>query len=1067
MKFIKRTSGFLKSSAYSSDQSTERRVQSMAFAAPETVSHDGNPPMRDTNILADFRRRMKYRTKSHLLGTVEEITCELRTASMSLVEEYTTTAYAVNVSMPAVSGVFSSEIDYGLSVNDLVIFNASAAYLMDMSERKGEIGSCLRTASMAITNKYTSPPGVAEHSGEITSGTWGDLLLVISPNGVGPVQTLCTYMIYVSGIQALETDHGLSNDQPTICNASTTSTISVSRLINRGSNSGLDSPMEMKSIVCTSPEQKNNTNVPPTNIIILSVRLQDDQRVLLILHQRGSSIVLCEEYGESISGYDVYGSYLHFPFSTDQWKEHCVGPDLDLFTDINFRIALLQGFEIPPLHSIVWSIHRLATDILPFVLPTTVHKRSSSFEFGSVDAHPCFWKHLFPNGSHFYPASLTTGDILKRNVLVLILNENVYPSCHLHYWSQHHAVKLPCRLPVASSAKRHAARGDSVPMAIVSCDTTHKLSVNTLFHALCGGISLWSSCWYVYADNSVSCHDFSTSTGHRVHAQVGTDKSGELRCGTTNVIVFCYGCPVSDDVTTSHHAIPSSSSEDHAVCCEFSHAGIIGRIGSAEHFDGIISPLDAPHQCFTINDDSPCLRFVNYRSGIPSYSYLRRSNACAHRSNAQSIISLAISFEEGEHLPSYHHPNGFIRLIRDASCVSCASYAPLVLASSVYDTRSAPSLSRILLSCTTLTPESQGDCHIMRFIDDTTPLSVGNEAHSVNADMWGGMLFDLLGKHAPSYEFLHNFKRSTIWKFISLQPGNTIASTTQPNQVFVSVRIHSCMSCTLYASSHLVILAIVHWINFWEQTPSHHMSASCVLLGDCHTIECSAKNINELFVSNDARSVVIIARLDGEHDFHSSLSKLRVDYDPLRVKFHSIYFVGHMAHPIAQTPNVLGHQAYYHQISTESSLLLGIILPHGNLVFIRPIVVSFGALGTFTSEHSSHDFYDQDQFHDQNVLNIYDQVQVTTESCQVTVDLLHTTDSNVSSSTVNPPSFTQTNFVLFGILLYHDLLEVVNCLLKWGALWGAMFTINALASRGVSNHRRFRFGFRYVTNTFV
>ena len=79
--------------------------------------------------------------------------------------------------------------------------------------------------------------------------------------------------------------------------------------------------METKSVVCTSSEQ-NNTNAPPLNIRSLSVQLQDELRVLLILHQHGGSIVLIEGYGESTAGYDVYGSYLHFTFNSDQWNEH-------------------------------------------------------------------------------------------------------------------------------------------------------------------------------------------------------------------------------------------------------------------------------------------------------------------------------------------------------------------------------------------------------------------------------------------------------------------------------------------------------------------------------------------------------------------------------------------------------------------------------------------------------------------------------------------------------------------------------------------------------------------------
>eukprot|EP00975_Prorocentrum_lima_P027590 5798504-Prorocentrum_lima.AAC.1 len=64
--------------------------------------------------------------------------------------------------------------------------------------------------------------------------------------------------------------------------------------------------------------------------------------------------------------------------------------------------------------------------------------------------------------------SQSTADILEWRMLELFISENLNPSRHLHFWTQHYAFLLVNQLQVQSYARLHAEWGGIVPLAIVS-----------------------------------------------------------------------------------------------------------------------------------------------------------------------------------------------------------------------------------------------------------------------------------------------------------------------------------------------------------------------------------------------------------------------------------------------------------------------------------------------------------------------------------------------------------------------------------------------------------------------
>eukprot|EP00984_Skeletonema_dohrnii_P035778 scaffold35960_cov294-Skeletonema_dohrnii-CCMP3373.AAC.1 len=107
-------------------------------------------------------------------------------------------------------------------------------------------------------------------------------------------------------------------------------------------------------------------------------------------------------------------------------------------------------------HGSVVCIWHHDDDIILLVAPgTTVHKMLLSTHescYVDIGEHSSFARLFSPM------LSQSTADTLEWRMLVLFISENLNPSRHLHFWTQHYAFLL------------HAAWGDIIPLAIVSFD---------------------------------------------------------------------------------------------------------------------------------------------------------------------------------------------------------------------------------------------------------------------------------------------------------------------------------------------------------------------------------------------------------------------------------------------------------------------------------------------------------------------------------------------------------------------------------------------------------------------
>eukprot|EP00985_Skeletonema_marinoi_P016088 scaffold8553_cov117-Skeletonema_marinoi.AAC.1 len=81
----------------------------------------------DTNMEADIRRRNKFRTNHFMLQRDGEILSELRIASMTINDD------CGPDEEPGSTQHHTSEIDYGLSINQPINYHASAAYTTDIA----------------------------------------------------------------------------------------------------------------------------------------------------------------------------------------------------------------------------------------------------------------------------------------------------------------------------------------------------------------------------------------------------------------------------------------------------------------------------------------------------------------------------------------------------------------------------------------------------------------------------------------------------------------------------------------------------------------------------------------------------------------------------------------------------------------------------------------------------------------------------------------------------------------------------------------------------------------------
>eukprot|EP00985_Skeletonema_marinoi_P005226 scaffold2257_cov155-Skeletonema_marinoi.AAC.1 len=132
---------------------------------PTISSVGGDLPGVDSNMEADFRRGNKFRTNHFMLQRDGEILSELRIASMTITDD------CGPDEEPGSTQHHTSEIDYGLSINQPIIYHASVAYTTDVAGlidggANGGLGNRKEMRLIAYTSpeRYVNITGVGNHN---------------------------------------------------------------------------------------------------------------------------------------------------------------------------------------------------------------------------------------------------------------------------------------------------------------------------------------------------------------------------------------------------------------------------------------------------------------------------------------------------------------------------------------------------------------------------------------------------------------------------------------------------------------------------------------------------------------------------------------------------------------------------------------------------------------------------------------------------------------------------------------------------------------------------------------
>ena len=527
---------------------------------------------------------------------------------------------------------------------------------------------------------------------------------------------------------------------------------------------------------------------------------------------------------------------------------------------------------------------------------------------------------------------------------------------------------------------------------------------------------------------------------------------GELLCGNTGTFVLCCGRSI-DGFIPFHFADIDCLvlARNHGDLVSFDCYLMCDVRQNAEHFAGIIPSFGISHNQLSTNIDSNCHRILilwSRTTSLRDIYHLRRFNACSHRSTPLCTI---VSFENGETLPSYQRVCHTVWTLGDASCLSCASRALNDLMLSISEHHQAYFLKGMISSV-----GHPVDCYmIFCFINGTTSSIIDNDAPAINSATSCGRIIHLLGTSSNVQAFIHSDTKRSVKRndLISFLCGQRNATTPRPDRVFLFIGDCSCASCTL--GTLIIPMPLTNddrRISYWVRVPNDYTTSTCVLLVDCYNDLCSSKGATSLFASNGAGMVELDTMGNGEPIICSSLCALRLYDRPLCVNIHPDYFAGYETHPAVQGANNMPcHSVQYRQIYTGCLFTPCIARPHDNLESIRSRRM-YQILGAFrsvvTSEHSSRGLRNQFQIHDQVVLYNYDQidqVQVTTK-LQYKTDASHTDDSYSSSFGTHPPCLVQAIMILCGIASHLDFQAIINRLFNWGEIWGAMF-FNVLEKR--------------------
>jgi len=154
--------------AYISDANEDSMPREYGVDAtnlPTISSVGGDLPGVDSNMEADFRRRNKFRTNHFMLQRDGEILSELRIASMTITDD------CGPDEEPGSTQHHTSEIDYGLSINQPIIYHASVAYTTDVAGlidggANGGLGNRKEMRLIAYTSpeRYVNITGVGNHN---------------------------------------------------------------------------------------------------------------------------------------------------------------------------------------------------------------------------------------------------------------------------------------------------------------------------------------------------------------------------------------------------------------------------------------------------------------------------------------------------------------------------------------------------------------------------------------------------------------------------------------------------------------------------------------------------------------------------------------------------------------------------------------------------------------------------------------------------------------------------------------------------------------------------------------
>ena len=305
-----------------------------------------------------------------------------------------------------------------------------------------------------------------------------------------------------------------------------------------------------------------------------------------------------------------------------------------------------------------------------------------------------------------------------------------------------------------------------------------------------------------------------------------------------------------------------------------------------------------------------------------------------------------------------------------------------------------------------------GNCHLITFVMDADP-SLRDLPCNFNVYIIVGDIFSFL--HGESFTSNYQFNHGIyLW-------GN-----------------NSCDSCSSYGSNdHTVLVSDTPQAQ--KSFSKDNQTSTWASLVDRFAYMDLTNDSITIDIINDRRMIDSTAvDLDcGELLLGSITQEFQeLDYDPCHVMENSDNIAGFKTHPIDQTTTTPHFLACYHRINTRCVLLPMILLPSKVLRGILPLGIATSFRAFVSPEYFGR--HTHDQVHDQDLSN-HDQaerLQPTTKLQVTTIPSHNDVDVAPSFGVVQYLCFVRAT--VFGLDCHHLPLTIDNCLIKWGALWGAI-----------------------------